>query len=170
MTISVDDAGVGDLLFGVVIGAYRHETQEFTYGVIDVKYFKPGKFRRKEYLHQATIVVSQLLNRLELEVDEPILICRGSIFEKTVKDLKEKYGDDGIQVAKIIGEPQRCTETAYLDEIRNLGYEPIPERELKRAKSFFDMMKWLEKNPAKLEFAKTGWPKLAKYRLFRPAH
>ena len=169
MTVSIDDAGVGDLLFGVVIGAYRHETQEFTYGIIDVKYFKPGRFRRKEYLRQASNVVFQLLDRLKLGVDEPILICRGSIFERAIKDLKEKYGDDRVQAVKIIGEPQHCTETAYLDEIRNLGYEPLPEREQKRAKSFFDMMKWLEKNPNKLEFAKTGWPKLGKYRLFRSA-
>src|SRR3972149_10403470 len=112
MTVSIDDAGVGDLLFGVVIGAYRHETQEFTYGIIDVKYFKPGRFRRKEYLRQASNVVFQLLDRLKLGVDEPVLICRGSIFERAVKDLKEKYGDDRVQAVKIIGEPQHCTETA----------------------------------------------------------
>ena len=167
MTISLDDAGVGDLLFGVVIGAYRHETNEFTYGVIDVRYFKPGRFHRKEYLHQTSTIVFQLLDKLKLGADEPIFICRGSIFERAVEELKEKFGGGRIQAVKIIGEPQRCTETAYLDEVRNLGYEPIPEREQKRAKSFFDMMNWLEKNPNKLEFAKTGWPKLSKYRMFK---
>ena len=29
MTVIVDDAGSGDLLFGVVVGAYREETKEF---------------------------------------------------------------------------------------------------------------------------------------------
>ena len=38
MTITIDDAGVGDLLFGVIIGAFREETQEFRYEVLDVKY------------------------------------------------------------------------------------------------------------------------------------
>lgn len=167
MTIIIDDAGSGDLLFGVVIGAYRSETQEFKYGMVDVRYFQPPSFRRKEYLKQASKTIFQLLGRLELKADEPILICRGSIFERAVKDLKKKYGDARIRKVRVTGEPQRLTETAYLDEIRNLGYEPLKEREEKRAKSFFHMMRWLKKNPDKIKYAKTGWPRLSRYRLFR---
>jgi len=107
------------------------------------------------------------LNRLELKADEPVLICRGFIFEKAVKDLKRKYGDAHIRKVKVTEEPQRLTETAYLDEIRNLGYEPLKEREEKRAKSFFHMMRRLKKNPDKIRYAKTGWPSLSRYRLFR---
>ena len=36
MTIIVDDAGSGDLLFGIVIGAFREETNEFKYGLVEV--------------------------------------------------------------------------------------------------------------------------------------
>ena len=167
MTIIIDDAGSGDLLFGVVIGAYRSETQEFKYGVVDVRYFQSPSFRRKEYLKQASKIVFQLLDRLELKADEPVLICRGSIFERAVKVLERKYGDARIRKVRVTGEPQRLTETAYLDEIRNLGYEPLKEREEKRAKSFFHMMRWLKKNPDKIKYAKTGWPRLSRYRLFR---
>ena len=49
MTIVVDDAGVGDLLFGVVISAFRCETEEFRYETVDVKYFRPPRFGLKEY-------------------------------------------------------------------------------------------------------------------------
>jgi len=167
MTIIIDDAGSGDLLFGVVIGAYRSETQKFRYGVVDVQYFQSPSFRRKGYLKQASKTIFQLLDRLELKADEPILICRGPIFERAVKDLKRKYGDARIRKVRVTGEPQRLTETAYLDEIRNLGYEPLKEREEKRAKSFFHMMRWLKKNPDKIKYAKTGWPRLSRYRLFR---
>ncbi|MCK4933619.1 hypothetical protein KAS06_03010, partial [Candidatus Bathyarchaeota archaeon] len=83
------------------------------------------------------------------------------------KDLEKKFGNARIHKVKVTGEPQRLTETAYLDEIRNLGYEPLNEREEKRAKSFFHMMRWLKKNPDKIKLAKTGWPRLSKYRLFR---
>jgi len=130
LTIVVDDAGIGDLLFGVVIGAFRCETQEFGYGILDVKYFRPPRFRLKEYL-------------------------------------KQRYGADRIHRINVTGEPQRLTEIAYLDELRNLGYEPVEERDKKRAKSFFHMMNWLEKNPDKLIYAKSGWPRLSKYRLFK---
>jgi hypothetical protein len=167
LTIVVDDAGMGDLLFGVVIGAFRCETQEFGYEILDVKYFRPPQFGLKEYLKQASRVVFRLLDRLKLKADEPIQICKGYIFDEAVKDLKERYGVDRIRRIKVTGEPQRLTETAYLDELRNLGYEPVEERDRKRSKSFFHMMDWLEKNPDKLIYAKTGWPRLLRYRLFR---
>ncbi len=156
MTIIIDDAGVGDLLFGVVIGAYRCETQEFRYELVDVQYFRRPKFRSKEYLKQASRIVFSLLDRLEFEEDEPIQICQGYIFDQAVEDLKEKYDADRIHRVRVAGEPQRLTETAYLDELRNLGYEPVDERDKKRAKSFFHMMNWLQKNPDRLIYAKTG--------------
>jgi hypothetical protein len=104
---------------------------------------------------------------MKFKTEEPIHLCQGYIFDVAFEDLKKKYGDDRIFRVKVVGEPQRLTETAYLDEIRNLGYEPIEERDEKRAKSFFHMLEWLEKNPDKIRYAKTGWPRLARYRLFR---
>jgi hypothetical protein len=163
----VDDAGVGDVLFGVVIGAFRSETQEFRYEILDVKYFRYPRFRSKDYLGQASHIVFQLLDKLKLRIDEPVQICRGYIFDEAVKDLNRKYGENRVRRIKVVGEPQRLTETAYHDELRNLGYEPIPERDRKRAKSFFHMMNWLKRNPEKLIYAKTGWPRLSKYPLFR---
>jgi hypothetical protein len=167
MTVIIDDAGIGDLLFGVVIGVYRSENKEFKYDVVDVEYFQPPKFRGKKYLEQASRVVFRLLKKLKHEADEPILICSSYIFDDVVEELREKYGDDRVQRVKVVGEPQYLTETAYLDELRNLGYEPIKEREEKRAKSFFHMMRWLKNNPSKIDYAKTGWPRLSRYRLFR---
>jgi len=155
------------LLFGVVIAAFRSETQEFRYDVLDVKYFRYPRFRSKEYLQQASTIVLNLLEKLELKKDERIQICRGYIFDEAVIGLEEIYGDNQIERIKVVGEPQRLTEIAYLDEIRNLGYEPVEERDEKKAKSFFHMMNWLKKNPEKMIYAKTGWPRLQKYNLFR---
>ena len=167
LTIIVDDAGIGDLLFGVVIAAFRCETQEFTYAILDVKYFRSSRFRSKEYLNQASKVVFQLLGKLQIKKDEQIQICKGYVFDKAVNRLIEVYGSSRVDRIKVTGEPQRLTEIAYLDEIRNLGYEPIEERDEKKAKSFFHMMNWLRKNPEKLIYAKTGWPRLQRYGLFR---
>ncbi len=65
MTITIDDAGTGDLLFGAVIGAFRNETHEFKYDVLDVKYFQSGRFRRKEYLKQSSSIVFKLVEKLK---------------------------------------------------------------------------------------------------------
>jgi hypothetical protein len=167
MTIIIDDAGTGDLLFGAVIGAFRNSTKEFRYEVIDVKYFKTGPFSRKAYLTQASKIVSKLLSDIEPEPDEEVHICRGYIFDDVVEKLKQKYGEDRIHRVKVVGDAQDLTEVAYLDELRNLGYEPLEERDNRRAKSFFHMMDWLKKNPDMLKYAKTGWPRLQRYTLFR---
>ena len=167
MTIIVDDAGTGDLLFGVVISAFRDSTREFRYDIIDVKYFKTRAFSRKAYLKQASKIVSKLLAEMKPKPEEEIHICRGYIFDEVIEKLQQKYGEDRIHRVKVTGETQDLTEIAYIDELRNLGYEPLEERENKRAKSFFHMMNWLRKNPDMLKYAKTGWPRLQRYKLLR---
>jgi CxxC-x17-CxxC domain-containing protein len=165
----VDDAGSGDLLFGVVIGACRDEPQTFCYDVIDVKYFQPALFRKKQYLTETSKICSTLLQRLEPKPDEEIHLCQGYIFDDAAEELKKVYGDR-VRRIRVIGEAQRLVELAYLDEIRNLGYEPLPERDEKRAKNFFHMLRWLKANPDMIKYAKTGWPRLSKYSMFKPYH
>ncbi len=170
MTIIVDDAGSGDLLFGVVIGACREETGEFSYGLVDVRFFQQVLFCQKEYLQEASRIVSQLVAELKVGPEEEIHVCQGNIFDEAVAELRKVYGEDRVCRVRVTGEAQRLTEIAYLDEIRNLGYEPLAEREAKRAKSFFHMMRWLKANPEMLRYAKTGWPRLKRYRLFNAFH
>jgi hypothetical protein len=135
--------------------------------VLDVEYFRHPLFQSKEYMNQASKAVFQLLAKLQVKEDEQIQICRGYIFDEAVDRLREVHGNNQVKRIVVTGEPQRLTEIAYLDEIRNLGYEPISERDKKKAKSFFHMMSWLRKNPEKIVYAKTGWPRLKRYGLFR---
>jgi CxxC-x17-CxxC domain-containing protein len=167
VTITVDDAGSGDLLLGVVIGAYRDETQEFKYDIIDVKYFQPALFRKKEYLSQTSKICTELLSKLQPKPEEEIFLCQGYLFDEAVEELRKLYGEERVKRIRVIGEPQRLVEIAYLDEIRNLGYEPLAEREEKRAKNFFHMMRWLQDKPDMLRYAKTGWPRLKRYNMFK---
>ena len=169
MTVIVDDAGSGDLLFGVVVGAYREETSEFKYALIDVRFYQEI-FREKEYLQESSRVVSKLVSRFDLKPDEPVQICQGCIFDVAAEELRKVIGEDRVKRIRVIGEAQRLTEIAYLDEIRNLGYEPLAEREEKRGKSFFHMMRWLKDNPQMLKYTKTGWPRLKNYQIFKAFH
>jgi hypothetical protein len=163
MTLQIDDAGGGDLLHGVVVGAYRKATGEFTYEMVDVEFFQQPKFGRKAYLEETSKIVMKIVAKMKLLENEPMLICASYLFEKAVRDLREKYGEERVTVAKITGEAQRFVETAYLDEVRNLGYEPLSEREERRARSFFHMLRWLKKDPRRFKHAKTGWPRLKRY-------
>ncbi len=163
MTLQIDDAGVGDLLFGVVVGVHRKETGEFHYEVIHVSFFQSPNFRRKLYLEKATELTFQLLRDMKLGEREDIEICSSFLFDHTRVELLKNFGKDKVRVAVIAGDAQRNVETAYLDEIRNLGYEPIIERDEKRARSFFHMLRWVKSNPDRLKYAKTGWPRLRRY-------
>jgi CxxC-x17-CxxC domain-containing protein len=154
----------------VVIGAYREETDEFKYDLIDVRFYQPELFCTKEYLQESLRVVSGLLDKLKVKPEEEIHICQGCIFDVAVEELRKTYGEEKVKRIKVVGEPQRLVEVSYLDEIRNLGYEPLAEREEKRAKSFFHMMRWLKAHPEMIRYAKTGWPRLKKYRLFKEMH
>jgi len=169
VTVIVDDAGSGDLLFGVVVGAYREETGDFKYDLIDVRFYQEV-FREKEYLQESSRIVSKLVSGLSLGADEEIHICQGCIFDVAAEELKKVYGEDRVKRIRVVGEAQRLVEIAYLDEIRNLGYEPLAEREEKRGKSFFHMTRWLKETPEMLRYAKTGWPRLKNYQLFKKFH
>lgn len=171
MTLLVDDAGSGDLLFGVVIGVYREETGEFKYDIVDVKFYQDqALYSEKAYLQEASRVALQLVAALQPRPDEEIHVCQGYIFDAASAELQQVYGEAQVKRVRVAGEAQRLVEIAYLDELRNLGYEPLPEREEKRAKSFFHMLSWLKAHPEMLRYAKTALPRLKRYRLFRQFH
>jgi len=163
LTVQIDDAGVGDLLFGAIIGAHRRETGEFHYDVIPVNYFQIPDFRKKLYLKKATELTLRLLQDMKLEEAEEIEICRGFVFDEAREVLLEKFGKERVKVSVITGKAQDNVETAYLDEVRNLGYKPLPDRDEKRARSFFHMLHWVKEDPTRMRLAKTGWPRLRRY-------
>lgn len=165
MTLQIDDAGVGDLLLGVVIGVYRPETARFDFDVVDVSHFQKGRFGHKTYLGEAARIALRLVERFSPEEDEKIEICSGFVLSEAFRLLRRKYGDH-VAVAKIGGEAQEKTEAAYLSELRNLGYEPISDRDERRARSFFHMLRWVKQDRSRLRHAKTGWPRLRRYGRF----
>lgn len=163
MTVQIDDAGAGDLLSGVAIGAFRPESKQFAYEMIDVSLFQAPRFSKKPYIAKAAQLVPQLLKQLNLGDNETVEICSSYIFEDAVRRLRRELGGERVKVSTITGKAQDLVEKAYLDEVRKLGYEPIPDREKHRAKSFFQMLRWVKQRPERLKYAKTGWPRLQRY-------
>ncbi|MCW4007486.1 MAG: hypothetical protein NWF09_02165 [Candidatus Bathyarchaeota archaeon] len=171
MTLVVDDAGSGDLLFGVVIGVYREETGDFKYDLVDVRFYQDkALYAEKAYLQEASRVTLRLVAALQPRPEEAIHVCQGYVFDVAAAELQRVYGEARVKRVRVAGEAQRLVEIAYLDELRNLGYEPLADREAKRAKSFFHMLGWLKANPGMLRYAKTALPRLKRYRLFRQFH
>ncbi len=82
MTVQIDDAGVGDLLHGVVVGVHRKETGEFHYDMIPVSFFQSPSFGRKMYQKKATELALNLLYQMKLGEDEEIEICSSFLFDQ----------------------------------------------------------------------------------------
>ncbi len=167
MTILVDDAGSGDILFGTVIGAYRPETDHFIYDLIDVKHFQMPLYKKKTYLKEAKRISLELVERLGIKEGEKIIICTGDILNVASEALTEKYSEDVVERGKIEGRGQKLVELAYTNELRNIGYEPIDDRTKKWGKNFWDMYNWIKRDKSRLRFAKSAFPNLKKYPLFR---
>ncbi len=168
MTIEIDDAGTGDILFGAVIGAYRPEDDHFIYVVIVVRHFQMPLYKNKTHLEDAKRIAMELVERLGLREDEKIIICTGDVLNVAVEGLIEKYGEEVVERGKIEGRGQHLVELAFTDELRNIGYEPLEERTEKWGKNFWHMYKWINKRPKRrLKFAKSAFPNLKKYPLFK---
>ncbi|MCW4049291.1 MAG: hypothetical protein NWE89_06085 [Candidatus Bathyarchaeota archaeon] len=168
MTIFIDDAGTGDILFGVVIGAYRPETDHFVYDVIDVRYFQEPVYGKKRHLNEARRIALRLVERLGLGEDEKIFICTGDILNEAAESLLEQYGEEKVVLGKIEGRGQHLVELAFTNELLNIGYEAMENRTEKWGKNFWHMYNWIKKKPKKrLKWSKSAFPNLKKYPLFQ---
>ncbi|MFC1802795.1 hypothetical protein ACFL0D_02385 [Thermoproteota archaeon] len=167
MTILIDDAGSGDLLFGTVIGGYRLEDDHFIYDLINVEHFQMPLYKEKTHLDEAKHIALELIKRLGLREKEKIIVCNGDILNIAAEALFEQYGEDIIERGKIEGKCQKFVELAYANELRNIGYEPIDKRTEKWGKNFWDMYNWLKADRSRLKFAKSAFPNLKKYPLFK---
>jgi hypothetical protein len=167
MTIIIDDAGSGDLLWGIVIGAYRPESDIFIYDLIPVEHFQEPIYTEKRHFTEAALISKRLVSRLELAEKEKIQICQGNILDETAKTLREQYGDERVERVHIEGRAQHLIELAYLEELRNLGYEPLPDRTEKWGKSFRSMLEWVKQKPERVKWVKSGFPNIQRMKLFQ---
>jgi len=168
LTIEIDDAGTGDIIHGVVIGAYRPEDDHFLYDMINVRYFQKPVYGDKRHLNEARRIALRLVDRLRLRENEKIVICTGDVLNEAAEALTEEYGEDHVERGKIENRGQYLVELAYMNELRNIGYEPIEDRTERWGKNFWHMYNWLKKDPrGRLRWAKSGFPNLKKYPLFK---
>ena len=112
MTIEIDDAGTGDILYGTVIGAYRPEDDHFIYDMIDVTHFQMPKYRNKSHLVEAKRIAVELVERLELKEKEKIIICTGDVLNVAAEALIEKFGEDVVVRGKIEEQEQHNFKNA----------------------------------------------------------
>jgi len=170
MTILVDDAGWGCAVGGVLIAAYRVETQEFTAWEIPVTDFQGDCFTHRRYLSTAAVCTHRCLDTLRVglpphDAKEPIQICSGYIHSETHRQ------HPSFQIVKITGPFQARIEQALLEYLHKLGF-PYQGSTEEYGKLFFEAIRWLKggnpnrrgMDPDRVKLAKWGWQTFSAYR------
>lgn len=162
--IEIDDAGSGSLIGGTVIGIFRKETQEYLTDIIPLKYFQHPHFSQKLYQKYVITIIKKAIGELNIKKSEPILLCRGYIFDHLRDWLStNKYH---WQNAKIIGPLQEQVENSFNQYAINLG---LPRNFLLHARyafGFHRLFKWVMADfRQRAPICKTGWKSWQKWSL-----
>jgi hypothetical protein len=160
--IQIDDAGSGSLIGGTYIGILRIETNEYYHDVIPIKLYSETNFKKKLYLDYSRDIVARALKALDADRNEPIMVCRGYMFDEARKYLSSK---NYSYTSSKIGSPLQLTiEKSFEDYAVSLG---LPREFIKFTKypfHFHRLLRWVYadySNRAKL--CKTGWKSWKKY-------
>jgi isopentenyl phosphate kinase len=166
VTIQIDDAGWGDPVGGVILGILRIQTNEYLIKEIEVTHFQGTNFTRKTFLGRGLELVLEALECLEVSVDEPIEVCRGTVLDGVRDGLKMK----GYTVVptKIEGRLQQLVETTFVNTLASFGINGVPR--VSGKERFFKQLEWVQTDLKRRErFAKTGWKNWStKLRNWRP--
>lgn len=157
--ISIDDAGWGSPLGGLMVGA--SDGQRVVTDVIDVSYFKPRSFEKKAYLKAYADQGWALIQRefKALPKNHRIEICTGYV-NLNLRELLRKKGFDVRQV-EIKGLLQDELENCFKEYIKDitggadLAYDPKELTSSQISNYYYKALKFgKEKAPHLL---KSGW-------------
>lgn len=160
--IQIDDAGSGSLIGGTCIGVIRVETLDYYYEIIPINLYNESNFRLKLYLDYVVEIVRRLFKELRVKKDEPIEVCRGYMFDRLRKWLKnEEYNYSNVQIQEPL---QSNIERTFEQYAIDLG---LPENFIRYTKypfHFHRILKWVYADIDNRKiFCKTGWKSWKKY-------
>ena len=154
MVVEIDDSGWGDLVGGAVVVMRRVETDETHIGEIPLELFQISEFKYKVYLRRAQEIIIEGLDKLQVQMDEPIHICTGYILS-TARETLRKLGYRIIDT-KIKGTTQELAENEFLRHLEKIGIGTIIE--VASIRSFNGFMNWLKEDiEIREKYVKTGW-------------
>ncbi len=154
--IIIDDAGWGDLILGVVIGALELPAHRYMERRIPVAYFQPPRFERQEYLTKTVSIIQEIIEVMQADKTTRFQVCSGYVLSAARDFLEEQ----GYQVEKIevTGELQRRVEQGFTRWCTEVGVPPevlSPESGKNR---FWALLEWVAEKPDLREgLVKTGW-------------
>ena len=151
--ILIDDAGWGDLILGVVIGALKLPERRYMERRIPVKSFQPPNFEDKRYLDDAVKIGEEIVEVMHPDKETRFKVCSGYV----LFSIRGYLRDQGFNVeeVEITGELQEMVERSYVKWCKEVG---VPTERLGDKRLFWTLLEWVAERPKLREkLVKTGW-------------
>jgi len=151
--ILIDDAGWGDLLLGVVIGALKPPDRRYMERRISVLSFQPPNFENKKYLDDAVKIADEIVEVMQPDAETSFRVCSGYV----LSSIRRRLAERGFRVeeVEIIGELQEMVERSYVRWCIEVG---VPAERLEDKRRFWTLLEWVAERPELRErLVKTGW-------------
>ena len=151
--ILIDDAGWGDLILGVVIGALKPPDPRYMERRIPVSSFQPPNFENKKYLNDTVKIADEIVEVMQPDVETTFKVCSGYVLSGIRRHLRER----GFKVEEVeaTGELQEKVERGYIRWCEEMG---VPAERLNDKRRFWTFLEWVAEKPEIREkLVKTGW-------------
>ncbi len=151
--ILIDDAGWGDLILGVVIGALKLPERKYMERRIPVSSFQSPNFENKQYLDDAVYITQQILGAMQPDAETLFKVCSGYVLSSIRKHLRDRGYH--VQKVEITGELQGLVERSYVRWCIEVG---VSAEKLEDRRRFSTFLEWVGEKPELREkLVKTGW-------------
>jgi len=151
--ILVDDAGWGDLILGVVIGALKLPDRRYMERRIPVSSFQPPNFENKQYLDDALKIAEEIVEVMKPDRETRFKICSGYVLSSIRRHLRDRGFN--VEEIEVKGELQEMVERSYVKWCKEVG---VPEERLEDKRRFWTLLEWVAEKPEiREELVKTGW-------------
>jgi len=151
--ISVDDAGWGDLILGVVIGALQLPNRKYMRRRIPVSSFQSPNFENKRYLDDAVKIAEEIVEVMRPDSETCFKVCSGYVLS-SIRSYLSKRGFK-VEKVEITGELQEMVERSYIRWCIEVG---VPAERLEDKRRFWTLLEWVAERPELREqLVKTGW-------------
>jgi len=148
-----DDAGWGDLILGVVIGALQLPNRKYMRRRIPVSSFQSPNFENKRYLDDAVKIAEEIVEVMRPDSETCFKVCSGYVLS-SIRSYLSKRGFK-VEKVEITGELQEMVERSYIRWCIEVG---VPAERLEDKRRFWTLLEWVAERPELREqLVKTGW-------------
>jgi hypothetical protein len=151
--IIIDNAGWGDLLLGVVVGAVKPPDRRYMERRISTSAFQPPNFEKKRYLDDAVKIAEEIVEVMQPDEQTHFEVSSSYVLSSVRRYLQNR----GFKVEKVdaTGELQEMVQRGYVRWCVEAG---VPADLLKTKRRFWTLLEWVAEIPHLREgLVKTGW-------------